>query len=235
MKPIIGITVEPKHDPEDKRSKGKLTLNWNYPEMISEAGGVPIMIPPTADMQAVANIIDGWLIPGGADIDASRFGEPNHPEVEPQDPARFDAELRLFKSVDSKLPVLGICYGCQFLNVVRGGSLEQHLPDRLGHNRHAEGSDEPMKLIGQSKLSQTTGERLNGKSYHHQAIGKLGKGLKVTAQAQDGTIEAIEAEDREWEVAVQWHPERSPDDDANRAIFRAFIDAARRYAEAKNR
>ncbi len=233
MKPIIGITVEPKHEPGNARSEGTLTLNWNYPEVIVEAGGVPIMIPPTADMAEIARLIDGWLIPGGWDMDASRFGEETHPKAELQDPARYEAEERLYNAVDGRMPILGICYGCQFLNVVRGGSLNQHLPDTLGHNQHTGGTEEQVELIGESKLAAATGRQLKGKSYHHQAVDRVGKGLKVTAKSPDGTVEAIEAEDKEWEVAVQWHPERSRDDQANKALIKAFVDAARKFAESK--
>ena len=96
-KPVIGITVECKHLPQDERTRGSLTLNWNYAQAIAEAGGVPIVIPPTADPNAIAQMIDGWLIPGGYDIDAANFGEENHPKVELQDPSRFQAEQALLK------------------------------------------------------------------------------------------------------------------------------------------
>ncbi|POA77941.1 gamma-glutamyl-gamma-aminobutyrate hydrolase, partial [Pseudomonas protegens] len=84
-KPIIGITVDCTHDPEDVRTRGKLELNWNYAQAVVDAGGVPIMIPPIADMDVIAAMIDGWLIPGGDDIDASRFGQENHPKASLQD------------------------------------------------------------------------------------------------------------------------------------------------------
>ena len=152
-----------------------------------------------------------------------------------QDPARYEAEKRLFDAIDNSLPVLGICYGCQFLNVARGGSLHQHLPDIYGHNKHSEGDAEPIAVKGGTKLFQISGEAVEGRSFHHQAINRLGSSLRVTATAQDGTVEAIEAADRDWEVAVQWHPERSPNDPQNKAIFDAFVTAASRYAEAKRR
>lgn len=236
MKPIIGISVDCQQDKEDARSGGKLTLNWNYAQAVTEAGGVPILVPPTADMDAVAEIIDGWLIPGGDDIDASKFGEENHPKVELQDPARFDAEERLYGAASQEMPVLGICYGCQFLSVVRGGSLYQHLPDHVGHENHTGGNLQSYELDESSKLGQIVGAgKIDGKSYHHQGIKQVGGGLRVTAREEDGTIEAIEATDRPWLIGVQWHPERTFADPKTRRIFESFVEAARQYRDSKRK
>ncbi len=235
MKPIIGITVEPNHDPGNARTHGTLTLNWNYPEAVSNAGGVPVMIPPTADMAEIARMIDGWLIPGGLDIDASQFGEKNHPEVNLQDPSRYRSEADLYGHIDPEMPVLGICYGCQFLNVVRGGSLIQHLPEVVGHELHEGGTLEDYQVLADSKLSEVASGPVQGKSYHHQSVGRLGRGLKVVAETKDGTVEAVEATDRPWLVAVQWHPERSPEDPANVTLLRTFVEAAAKYSEARGK
>lgn len=231
MKPVIGITVDCVRDPEDQRTKGLLTLNWNYAQAISDAGGVPIIIPPQADMDMVAGMIHGWLIPGGADIDASHFGEENHPAVGLQDPARYEAEARLYQAIDPSLPVLGICYGCQFLNVVRGGSLEQHVPDRVGHAEHTSGTLQSYPLVD-SQLKEIVGvDLIEGKSYHHQAVNRLGSGLTITSRHEDGTVEALESTDRPWMIGVQWHPERTPDDEATRRLFEAFVAKAAEYAQ----
>lgn len=227
--------METAHEPDNARSRGKVTLNWNYPEVIAQAGGVPMLIPPTADMEEVAKLLDGWLIPGGLDIDASRFGEPNHPAVELQDPSRYDSEAALYRAADPNLPILGICYGCQFLNVIRGGSLNQHLPDALGHDGHTVGTEESYQVDPSSHLAQIVGTKLKGLSYHHQAAARLGQGLRVTARAEDGTIEAVEATDRPWTIGVQWHPERSPDDASNRALIQKFVEAAAKYAVEKGK
>ena len=234
MKPVIGISVDCKQAPEDIRSGGKLTLNWNYARAVAEAGGVPILIPPTADMAVVAELIDGWLIPGGDDIDAARFGEPNHPKAELQDPARFDGEERLFRAGDADLPVFGICYGCQFLNVVQGGTLIQHLPDVVGHESHSGGTMQTYTLDGDSKLEAMVGDAsIDGKSYHHQAVKDLGAGLRIVARGEDGTVEALESTERPWLVGVQWHPERTLGDTKTRRLFEEFIAAARTYKEKK--
>lgn len=233
MKPIVGISVDCVRDPEDTRTRGKLTLNWNYAQAVADAGGVPILIPPTADMTVLADVIHGWLIPGGDDIDATNFGEENHPKASLQDPARFDGESRLFRAADPEMPVLGICYGCQFLNVVRGGSLEQHVPDRVGHENHSGGTLQTYPLE-ESLLKKITGvEEMTGKSYHHQAVGRIADGFNVIARHEDGTVEAIEASDRPWMIGLQWHPERTLEDGPTRKIFEDFVRRAAEYAASK--
>lgn len=236
MKPIIGISVDCQQNLDDSRSGGQLRLNWNYAQAISEAGGVPILVPPTADMEAIAEIIDGWLIPGGDDIDAKNFGEENHPEVKLSDPARFNAESRLFHAIDKNLPVFGICYGCQFVNVVQGGSLIQHLPDVVGHNQDTGGTLQSYQIEASSKLADTIQDvRIDGKSYHHQAVSRVANGMVVTARNEDGTVEALESAVRPWLVGVQWHPERTLEDPKTRRIFESFIAAALQYRANRNR
>ena len=233
MKPLIGITVNAKEEPEDK-SGGRLWLNWNYAQVIADAGGIPILIPPQADMKALSETIDGWLIPGGDDIDAKHFGEENHPAVQKVEDERFNAEAELYKHLSAETPVLGICYGCQFINVQRGGKLIQHLPDVVGHDAHTGGTDQRYLIRSGSKLASIVGKEVaGGKSYHHQAVGALGQGLSVVAEHEDGMVEAIEATDRPWMVGVQWHPERTFKDPESRKLFEAFIKAASEYAAKK--
>lgn len=228
-KPLIAITVESDHNPGDGGSQGKLTLNWNYAEQVALAGGNPILIPPTADMVEIAAIIDGWLIPGGRDIDAKYFGQENHPEVVKADYSRYEAERRLYESAASDLPIFGICYGCQFLNVVRGGTLIQHLPDVVP-TAHTGGPMQSYEVDPDSALAKfSKSTRIEGKSFHHQAVDAVGAGLAVVATGPDGVVEAIEASDRPWLVGVQWHPERTPEDKATRNLFREFVSAAARY------
>jgi len=231
LKPIIGITVESKHDPEDTRTRGKIELNWNYGQAIADAGGVPLVIPPMADMEAVARVIDGWLIPGGLDIDAAHFGEETHEACELQDPSRFEAESSLFRLIPKEMPILGICYGCQFINVISGGSLIQHLPDVEGAAVHTGGPTQRYWLDEDSKLKQIVSEsEVHGKSYHHQAIKAVGANLSVVAKAEDGVIEAVESQDRPWLIGVQWHPERTLDSPESVRLFTNFIEAAIQFA-----
>lgn len=236
MKPIIGITAEPKADPNDPKTRGTISLNWNYAQAVADAGGVPLIIPPMADMALIAEMIDGWLIPGGADIDACEFGQENHPEAELQDPARFRGEKALYQSIPAEMPVLGICYGCQFINVVRGGDLIQHIPDLEGTVKHTGGEMQSYLLDADSRLSGIFGDReVQGKSYHHQAVDRAGDGLRVVARNDDGTVEALEATDRPWLIGVQWHPERTLDDPRMRGLFEAFVSAAASFAKSRPR
>lgn len=233
LKPKIGITVNAKQEPLDK-SGGKLWLNWNYAQAIADFGGVPLLIPPQANPEDLVGVLDGWLIPGGEDIDARHFGEANHPSVSPIEEERFQMEDRLFKMLPRSFPVLGICYGCQFINVQRGGKLVQHLPDVLGGDDHATGVAQDYRVQPGSKLHAILGQAsAHGKSYHHQAVGKLGEGLEVVATHADGTVEALEATDRPWVIGVQWHPERTAQSRESQNLFKSFIAAAAEYAQER--
>ena len=233
-KPLIGISVDCEHDPEEARTHGKLTLNWNYAEAVVKAGGIPILIPPMADMDVIATMIDGWLIPGGDDIDASNFGQENHPAATLQDPARFEGESRLYNEISPELPVLGICYGCQFLNVKRGGDLIQNIPDIETAEVHTGGVMQDYQLDQNSLLAKyASTDHMTGKSYHHQAVGRVGEGLKVVASAEDGIIEALEDPSKPFLIGVQWHPERTAEDGPTAELFRNFISKASAYRQSR--
>lgn len=234
MKPLIGITVDPSFDAEDPRSRGKLCLNWNYAEQVSLAGGNPILISPLTDVSEIAPMLDGWLIPGGDDIDAKHFGQENHPRASLQDPKRWEVESALYDLIGDSVPIFGICYGSQFLNVKRGGTLIQHVPDVAGHEEHTGGTLQEYAIADGSRLASLSGFRtISGKSYHHQAVDAVGQGLKVSAHASDGIIEAVEDASKEFFVGVQWHPERTPEDAATRNLFSEFVAAAKRFREAR--
>ena len=233
-KPIIAITVESRRDPDDARTGGRIELNWNYTQVVADAGGVPIVVPPVADMERIAAIADGWLLTGGDDLDPALWGEPPHPKSSLQDGTRIAAERRLFDALPPELPVFGICYGCQALNVLRGGSLDQHVPDTIGHEAHSGGTLQRYAIDRESRLSEgAKAVTMEGRSYHHQAVAKTGEGLRIVAKADDGTVEAVEAIDRPWLVGVQWHPERSPDDPATQRLFRRFVRAASEYRASR--
>jgi putative glutamine amidotransferase len=141
----------------------------------------------------------------------------------------------MYAELPSDLPVLGICYGCQFLNVKRGGTLIQHVPDAVGHEEHSGGTMQTYSVLDASALARSAlASTIEGKSYHHQAVDLVGDGLVVSARAQDGTIEAIEDQSKAFWVGVQWHPERTPEDVATQNLFRAFIGAAAIYRGSKS-
>jgi putative glutamine amidotransferase len=236
MKPLIGISADRKREESAGTSSDRMQQNSNYAEAVVAAGGVPVLIPDCADMHEIASAIDGWLIPGGLDIDAKNWDADNHEKAVTIPAERFDGEKRLMDAISPEMPVLGICYGCQFVNVARGGSLHQHLPDVLGHDRHTGGTLQNYELRDGSQLATLLGKSAaEGKSYHHQAIDRVGEGLKVVATDDENVVEAIEATDRPWMIGVQWHPERTQDDPAMQLLFRSFVDAAKEYARSRRR
>lgn len=237
MKPVIGITPDLYPDPNNPILGPEFKLRANYCERVEEAGGVALIVPPTADMAAVAPLLDGWIIPGGLDIDAKHFGESLHPEAKLQNPVRFAGEKALFEALNPNVPILGICYGCQLLNVIAGGTLDQHMPDHLGHMNHEGGTLQAYAVESESRLGRIVqNSHIQGMSYHHQAVKEIGKGLCVTARHEDGTIEAIESQGPgRFLVGVQWHPERTPHLQESLRIFAAFIEAARSYRESRTR
>jgi anthranilate synthase component 2/putative glutamine amidotransferase len=229
--PLIGLTAyaEPaRWGPWRERA---VLLPEAYVQAVVAAGGVPLLLPPVPGVgEAAVRVLDGVLLTGGPDVDPERYGAQPHPAT--QDPRidRDTAELGLLASaVDAALPVLGICRGLQVLNVARGGSLLQHLPEARGHSGHG---PEPgvfgwhdVKVESGSRLAEIIGAAgtLRVPTSHHQAIETLGTGLRVGARADDGTVEAVEDPELPFLLAVQWHPEVGEDP----ALFRALVQAAR--------
>lgn len=176
------------------------------------------------DPEALAGRFDGLLLSGGGDLDASLFGQARHPKTGDPDPVRDHAELALIHAFCAhKKPVLGICRGMQVLNVAFGGDLIQHLD---GHDS----VPHPVRTEPNSRLRALCGAEFSANSFHHQAVGRIGSGLRVTARASDGTAEAIEHESLPV-YGVQWHPERmvaglQMDTDADHtALFSLFRSA----------
>ena len=218
-----------------------------YEPAVEQAGGQPVRIPlnqTAAEVEKIIERCDGVLLPGSnADVDPSKFGVPRSPHTAGADPGR-DAvdELLLRNAYRLRKPVLGICYGLQSLNVFHAGSLIQHIPDFLPKDlrttvNHEAGKTVPIahtvEIENDSKLREILGRRdqrmIPVNSSHHQSADVIGCGLRIGARCpDDGIIEALEgtASDH-FVLAVQWHPERSVDEDEpSRAIFRALIQAA---------
>jgi len=219
-----------------------------YERAVRLAGGEPVRVPldqASSELMKIIERCDGVLLPGSnADVDPAKFGAPRSPRTAAADPRRDAVDaLLLNDAYNLRKPVLGICYGLQSLNVYRRGSLIQHIPDFLPEALrtrvdHAAGKKVAVAHAVEIEDDSRLAEIVNGKEHklvvpvnssHHQSAETIGKGLRISARCpDDGIIEALEgtAPDH-FVLAVQWHPERSVDDDeASHAIFRALINAA---------
>ena len=218
-------------------------LPMNYPEAVAAAGGVPVMLPPLPGIEEAVSRLDALVLSGGGDIDPAVYGADPHPLTERVYPARDQAERALVdRALAAGVPVLAICRGLQVVNVSRGGTLRQHLPDEVGHHGHGSAAgtygSHPVRIAPGSLLSRILGPaeadgqlRVVVPTSHHQAISRLGDGLVATAWADDGTIEAVEPDPAAdggtgFLLAVQWHPEAGDDP----RLFEALISSARRRA-----
>ncbi len=205
-----------------------------YTDCVIGAGGAVVGLPPQPPhpdaIERVLDGIDGLILTGGKDVDAALYGERAHPENDTPRPDRDAWELALVRAAIARdLPLLGICRGLQVLNVALGGTLVQHLPDVIGSNRYSYGNatfaDNPVITVPGTRIGGMLGESLTVKSYHHQAINHLAEGLTVSARGDDGIIQAVDIDGMSFGVAVQWHPEETPDD---LRLFAALIEAAQR-------
>lgn len=199
-----------------------------YLDKVLDAGAMPVILPAVPDVAGVLARLDGLMLVGGGDLDPMRYGAVPHPKSTRVNLARDDAEMALLdEALQQRLPILGICRGLQLLNVALGGTLHQHVPDVVGHERHSGGDGifkrhdvhlHPRCVLSRS-LSRTT---LEVSSLHHQAIDRLGTGLTPCAWSDDGLIEAVELEGHPFTVGVQWHPEA----DEEVGVFTALVAAA---------
>jgi len=208
------------------------------------AGGEPVRIPldqPSAEVMKLIERCDAVLLPGSkADVDPAKYAAPRAPQTADADSGRDTVdELLLQDAYHMRKPILGICYGLQILNVYRSGTLIQHIESAINHAAgrkvavahtvEVEPGSKLAKIAGTgAKAPSSTVVSVN--SSHHQAADVVGDGLRVVARSpHDGVIEALEGTSPDhFVLAVQWHPERSVDEDeSSRAIFRALVDAAR--------
>lgn len=252
MKPRIAIPLPHGSDPEYA-----LRAIPQYERAVELSGGEPVRIPldqTPAEVMKLIERCDGVLLPGSkADVDPAKFDAQRHPKTAAADPKRDTVdELLLQDAYNMRKPVLGICYGLQILNVYRSGTLVQHIQSPVNHEA---GREVPVahevEIDPDSKLAEIiTAESAWGQapsaapleefrrravpvhvnSSHHQSADLIGDGLKIVARCpEDGIIEALEGTSPDhFVLAVQWHPERSFDDDRNsKAIFRALVEAAK--------
>ncbi len=224
-RPLVGLTVGP--GGSDPRY---LRLRQTYPAAIELAGGLPVLVPPMHDVEALHELLarlDAIVFPGGVDVDPAEYGEAPHPTTEVN--SELDRlELAVARwAVHRQVPTLGICRGQQLLNVALGGSLVQHIE---GHNQ-GEPRDalaHPIEVAADSRLAEILGGiDVQVNTHHHQAVQRLGRGLRAVAWAPDGTVEALESTEQPWLLAVQFHPEDLVDFHVpSQRLFGALIAAA---------
>lgn len=232
-RPVIGITsyLEPV-DRAPWRGQLSVTLPATYAEKVIAAGGLPVVIPPMPDADAawarqVLGVLDGLIISGGADVEASRYGATSDGSAQQARPDRDGSELALaVVSAEIDLPTLGICRGMQIMAVQAGGTLIQHLPDVVGHEEHcpSPGVWSTHRVITEpgTVLADLLGPQVSCPTYHHQGVATA-PGYDVVARAEDGVIEGLHDPAARWRLGVQWHPEQGED----LRLFEALVAAAR--------
>ena len=214
-----------------------------YSLAVQRAGGLALILPPddvvAESPDELLDMLDALILAGGSDIDSASYGEAAHEMTRGTRPERDRFELALARrALERDIPLLGICRGMQVLNVARGGTLIQHLPDDVGHEDHRrvpgsfDGADHDVRLAEGSLAARAAGEVDHAtKSHHHQGVAQLGEGLVETGWSTlDELPEAIEDPERRFALGVQWHPEADP---TSRLIAALVEEAAGRRASAR--
>ncbi len=233
-RPLIGVcaAVENAHFGVWKDEPAVL-LPLSYARAIHGAGGMVAMLPPdrraTEDPNELLDRLDALVLGGGADIDPESHGAEAHPETVGTNPDRDRFEIALARgALERGIPLLGVCRGMQILNVACGGTLDQHLPDRLGHERHrpvpGSWAEHDVRIEPGSLAARAAGtELLTVKSHHHQGVDAIGDSLAASAWATDDeSVEAIESANGGFVLGVLWHPEEDPAD----AVFPSLVSRA---------
>jgi len=233
--PVIGICAAHERARWSFWDQPAHLVPHSYVASVQRTGAVAVLLPvdPRAPRELLERI-DALLLIGGADIDPSIYGALREPSTEATYPERDHFEVALLtRALERGLPVLGICRGMQILNVALGGTLVQNLVAADGRHPHRRalgsfrGTEHMVVLTPGSLAARAVGEELHTvHCHHHQAVDRVGEGLLVSARADDGVIEAIEATDGSWTLGVQWHPEANQ----RSRLFHALREAASRYA-----
>lgn len=229
-RPVIGITSYVEQARWGVWDVKAALIPYSYVDTVRSVGAIAVVLPPDgAATAALVHRLDGLVLAGGADIDPERYGAPAH-ERSVTRPDRDAGELSLLReALACGLPVLGVCRGAQVLAVAYGGTLHQHLPDVLGHERHqpAPGvfGSHGVRFAAGSLAERIFGSAAEINSYHHQGIAHPGR-LTVTGWADDGLPEAVEDPDRPFVLGVEWHPEEARDE----RPFAALAEASSQHA-----
>jgi putative glutamine amidotransferase len=243
-RPLIGVSTSEvriadsvAQTPQGEPPRREMALGLTYLRAIEAAGGLPLVMPPLdiAAIEPLLDRLDGICLSGGPDLDPATYRQRRHPELGPVEPELDHFELEVARRADARgLPILAICRGMQAINVARGGTLYQHLPDRRGkttvdHRQKAPGDrvTHAVEIAPDSDLySLMRRKKVRVNSFHHQGVRKLGRGLRAVAWAPDGLIEGLEAPAREFLVAVQWHAETLTARPEEAALFHGLVEAA---------
>jgi len=208
------------------------SIPTGYVDAVRRAGAVPIVFPPgEPDPGRLLETVSALIVSGGGDINPNAYGGRPHETVYSVCEERDAFEFALTRAAlaDTRVPMLCICRGLQVLNVVCGGTLHVHLPEHYGERvAHRllprDTSMHAVQIDPDSRLARILGRtEAQVRSWHHQAIDRIGDGLRAVAWAEDGVIEAVEHVEHPWCIGVQWHPEMQLDDARQQAIFRALI------------
>ena len=239
-RPLIGITgqLEAAHWGDWVREAVLSPLT--YTRATERAGGTPVVVPPVPP-ESVAQLVeglDGLVLTGGADVNPALYEHLPHEQTDAPDRRRDRFEMALVRAaIEADLPLLAIGRGLQMLNVARGGTLIQHLPDAVGHSGHAPGTAKMTRhdvtLNAESTLGRLLGTQAQVLALHHQAIQQAGHGLATVAWADDQVIEAVELEGHRFAIGVQWHPEEGDDPRLLQALVKAATPATPAPAAAK--
>jgi putative glutamine amidotransferase len=235
MPPVIGITT---NQSTNANGQPTVVLMQSYISAVMQAGGVPVLIPSLIVEEGWAEVysrLDGILFSGGGDIGPEFSPGEAHPRIDGIDLARDSIELKMVRAAASDgKPFLGICRGCQVMNVALGGTLYTHIPDQLPNALdHSYPGNMRTVLVHEIKIEEGTrvaeifGEpiiRVN--SLHHQGLKEIAPSLRVAGHAPDGLVEAVELSDHPFGVAVQWHPEWLTDQPSTRRLFKTFVETA---------
>ena len=250
QRPVIGVSSSEIRIPEHLKQipKGEpphreICLGIPYLNSVQQVGGVPLIIAPMDrdTIPIVLDTVDAVCLSGGPDIDRSSYGMPPHEKLGPTELATDSFEIALAREADARgMPILAICRGAQVLNVARGGTQHQHIPDVYGesaldHRQSELGhhTSHGVEIDAESLLARTLGSTtVDVNSFHHQSVEQLGKGLRITARSEDGIIEGIEALDRDFVIGVQWHAESLTNHEEHEALFRGLAEAALRARES---
>jgi putative glutamine amidotransferase len=240
-RPVIGLCTALERARWSVWDQQAFLLPRSYVDAVQRAGGLALMLPPDEraldDPDPLLDLVDGLILAGGADVDPDTYAAERHPETAGTVPERDTFEIALARrALERDLPLLGICRGMQLMNVARGGTLLQHLPESHGHHDHRrnpgsfDGADHDVRLQDGSLAARAAGETTHGtKSHHHQGLDRLGEGLEVTGWSTlDELPEAIEVPGSRFALGVQWHPEA---DETSRLVEALVAEAAAARAE----